>query len=218
MLTINNLFTGYLTDQPILEAVNIALAEGDRLSITGENGAGKTTLVRALAGEKTWVKGSIVFNGNEMAGLDSWKRIRAGMGFYMQGGEVFGRLSGPENLKIALSGLSPKEARQMLDWLHQHIPIISLNTFQGKAGNFSGGERAQLALGMTVASKPTLLVLDEPSAGLSGANLDAAKATIRSYMDEFGKVLILVEQNNTLIRELCNRHMVVRKKRLGDTP
>ncbi|MBS4056648.1 MAG: ATP-binding cassette domain-containing protein [Bacteroidales bacterium] len=214
MLTINALTVGYLKDQPILDGLELVLAEGDRLAVGGENGAGKTTLVRALAGEKVWSSGSVLLKGNELTAMPAWKRQELGLGFYMQGAEVFGRLSCTENLRIAGSSMPQTGYHETWKWLKARLPIFSQGAFANKAGNLSGGERAQLALAMVLISLPKIIVLDEPSAGLSGANAEALRLTIADYMHQFGKGLLLIEQNKSLTEALCNRHARIAGKKL----
>lgn len=214
MLIVEKLTGGYLKGQPVLEGLGFQLKAGDMLLVTGENGAGKSSLVRALAGELPWCDGRIVLGDIVLDPLPTWQRSRAGLGFGMQGGEVFSRLTGEENIRMATHKSGKTVLAEMIPWLAERLPMLSQPLFHGKAGNYSGGERAQLALAITLATKPSLLVLDEPFAGLSGANLLAVAQTIRDYTRDFGKAMILIEQNIPIASGICNRTATLRQKQL----
>ncbi|MBU1008930.1 MAG: ATP-binding cassette domain-containing protein [Bacteroidetes bacterium] len=218
MLTINALTVGYLKDQPILDGLDLVLHEGDYLAVGGENGAGKTTLVRALAGERVWAAGSVQLKGKELTAMPAWKRQELGLGFYMQGAEVFGRLNCVENLRIAGSSVPQPRYHETRKWLKTRLPIFNQGAFANKAGNLSGGERAQLALAMVLIGLPKILILDEPSAGLSSANAEALRMTIADYLHQFGQGLLLIEQNKSLTEALCNRHAWIAGKKLALLP
>jgi ABC-type branched-subunit amino acid transport system ATPase component len=214
MLIVEKLIGGYLKGQPVLEGLSLELKTGERLLITGENGAGKTTFVRALAGELPWLEGDLTLGKTALHAMTTWKRCRAGLGFFMQGAEVFSRLTGEENIRIATDKGGKALLAEMLPWLVGRLPLLSQQAFRGKAGNYSGGERAQLALAITLASRPGLIVLDEPFAGLSGANLQAVAQTISDYNNDFGNAMILIEQNIPIASGICNRKAVLKKKQL----
>lgn len=214
MLKADHITGGYIKGQPVLEDLSFNLEEGDRLLITGENGSGKTSLVRAIAGELPWQTGTLMVGSKAIHTIPDWKRFGTGLGFYMQGAEVFPRLSGEENIRIATDAGGKALQSEMLSWLKKRLPLLSQQTFRGKAGNYSGGERAQLALAITLASKPKIIMLDEPFAGLSGTNLQAVTNTINDYNSEFGEAMILIEQNIPIAMGICNRRAILRQKKL----
>lgn len=205
---------GYIKGQPVIEDLSFNIDEGDKLLITGENGIGKTTLVRAIAGELPWCTGTLIVGSKAIQTIPDWKRLQTGLGFYMQGAEVFSRLTGEENIRIATDTRGKAVLSEMMPWLTDRLPLLRQQTFRGKAGNYSGGERAQLSLAITLASQPKIIVLDEPFAGLSGTNLQAVARTISDYNREYGKVMILIEQNIPIASGICNRKAILRQKKL----
>ncbi len=205
---------GYIKGQPVIDDLSFRLEEGDKLLISGENGSGKTSLVRAIAGELPWCTGILTVGSTALHAIPHWKRQQTSMGIFMQGAEVFPRLTGEENIRIATDSGGKALLSEMLPWLTDRLPLLSQQTFRGKAGNYSGGERAQLALAITLASKPKIIVLDEPFAGLSGTNLQAVARTINDYNNEFGKAMILIEQNIPVASGMCNLKAILRQKKL----
>ncbi len=193
ILTVQDLVAGYQSDAPIVNGVSLAVQPGEILTILGPNGAGKSTLIKAIAGIVPTYEGRLLLQTVEITSMAIHERVRAGLAFVPQTENIFTRLSVHENLVLG-AAILPSQKRQ--ERLAQAYEAFADLYRQRKllAGHLSGGQRQMLAIARALLLSPTLLVLDEPSAGLSPkmvADVFAALAKVR----DSGVALVLVEQN-----------------------
>jgi ABC-type branched-subunit amino acid transport system ATPase component len=179
----------------ILKGVDLAVQEGSILTIIGPNGSGKSTLVKTLAGLLRARQGDIVLRGSSIRELSPPKRVHAGISYVPQEYNVFRNLTVLENLKIAREFMSPGRARGPVvsDELVALFPELPTR-FKAFAGNLSGGQRQMLAFACALTVKPSLLMMDEPSAGLSPKYMSDIFETIRK-VNGTGVSVLMVEQN-----------------------
>jgi ABC-type branched-subunit amino acid transport system ATPase component len=193
-LVVENLVAGY-GGKDILHGVSFTLPEEGGLTVVGPNGSGKSTLLKTVVGLLTPRTGRIVFNGEDVTALRVHERVRRGLGYVPQEANVFRNLSVWENLRIGheFGGADPSafEARlaQVLALFPEIVPRLG-----ALAGHLSGGQRQMVAIATSLMPKPSLLVLDEPSAGLSPRNVDLLFDCIRAVQRQ-GVALLMIEQN-----------------------
>ena len=193
MLTVTDLDVFY-GDAQALDGVSLSIARGEIVAIVGANGAGKTSLIRTIAGMHAPARGRIVFGDSEIAGWPSHKVCNLGIGQVAEGRQVFPTLSVMENL--AMGALLPRaraaKARN-LERVFAMFPRLLERQHQA-AGTLSGGEQQMLAIGRALMSRPRILLLDEPSLGLSPLLISEVFELIKSLSAE-GLTILLVEQN-----------------------
>ena len=193
ILQIENINAGYYERQ-ILHNVEMKMVKNEVVLILGPNGAGKSTLLKVISGILKQWKGSVVFDGKQLDGLSPAKRANLGISYFLQGGETFKNLSIRENLQIAGIGLGRKEFEDRIDTVFELFP--KLKTMETRrAGLLSGGEKHQLALGMIFIREPKLVLLDEPSAGLSPLLVKEVLESIKKMKELLNTSILLVEQN-----------------------
>jgi len=192
-LTLENVHAAYGRKE-ILRGVNLTLRQGEIAALIGPNGSGKSTLLKVVAGVIKSADGAIFLNGGDITGTSPESRVRKGVGYLMQGGEVFHSMSVSENLSLGGCRLSKDERALREQEIFGLFPkLLALRAT--RAGFLSGGERQALALGMVLLNRPKLLLLDEPSAGLSPALVKSTLALVRQINEKYGTTVILVEQN-----------------------
>ena len=194
ILNIKGLRGGYDRDVEILRGVDMSLDEGETVSIIGLNGSGKSTLGRAIMNMIPVRQVEIQFKGADVTDLSTTELVARGMSIMRQGGQVFTNLSVWENLELALHS-GPEGS---FEKLHGIIPMLgeSRRTLQHMmADKLSGGQRHQLALAMALATAPDLVILDEPSAGLSPAAVNGMYDMLSAVREELKTTIILIEQN-----------------------
>jgi len=212
MLILDDIHSGYRSDNMILSGLSLQLKTGESLGITGRNGAGKTTLLNTVTGDIPFRTGTVNFHG---AAIRRHKLREAGIGVFLQGGIIFPHLNIRENIRLATPGR--KNIKAVED-------IAGFELFGNpryaymKAGNLSGGERNLLALLMAVQSKPSLLLLDEPFAGISPSNARLIRDLIIAYRTECNPSIILIEQNPEYLRGICDRVLLLKNGRLHVHP
>ncbi len=162
--------------------------------MVGLNGAGKSTLLQAIAGFLSATEGTIWFDGSDVTSYPSHKRMRAGMGYFIQGGRIFSSLTVEENIEMAAGFLARSERAEVIQTVHNLFPSLTGQS-RVRGGLLSGGERQALALAMILVRKPRLLLLDEPSAGLSPAVAKHLIAKLREISRLWETSILLVEQN-----------------------
>ena len=193
ILELKNIFAGY-HKRLILHDISLNIEKNKISLLIGPNGAGKSTLLKVIAGLiKPW-KGKLIFYGEVLNGISASKRARMGIGYFMQGGEVFTNLTIKENLEIAGMGISKQKIEHNMNIAFTIFPALK-NMENKRAGLLSGGEKQQLALAMVLIREPKLILLDEPSAGLSPI---LVKDTLRKIVDMknlLKTTILLVEQN-----------------------
>lgn len=195
----------------ILHGVSLEVAQGSALTIVGPNGAGKSTLLKTVVGLLRARSGSISLDGQDLTRLDAPARARAGMGYVPQEANVFRNLSVLENLRLGGEFLFDRQAlaawRERVDEVLELFPEIRprLGTL---AGLLSGGQRQMVAMAAALMPRPRLLVLDEPSAGLSPRNADLLFASI-ARIHASGATLLLIEQNVKLGLSVADRVAVL---------
>lgn len=195
ILEIKNLSGGYVPAINILQNVDMTLSYGETVSVIGLNGSGKSTLGKAIMNMLPHRDGDILFEGTSVAGRATHDLARLGLTVMQQGGQVFKNLSVQENLQLAFRRQNDKSYIAMLESI---VPLIgdSGNNLRSKrADKLSGGERQQLALAMALALKPRLLILDEPSAGLSPIAVDEMYSILRCIRNKINISMLLIEQN-----------------------
>jgi len=202
MLEIRNLTGGYTKNHDILQDINLDIAKGDVVGIIGLNGSGKSSLAKALMNILPYRQGTILLNGKDVSKKSTKELSELGISMFMQGGRVFDELSVWENLKIA--------AKNEKEIIEIQKNFASLHVFKNKmdkirADRLSGGERSQLALAMSVLKKPSLLVLDEPSAGLSPLAVDEIYRLLNLLRQKYNMTIILIEQNIRRCLEFCSK-------------
>jgi branched-chain amino acid transport system ATP-binding protein len=187
-----------------VRGASLTVKPGEIVGLIGPNGAGKTSTVQAICGLVPAHAGTITYAGQNLAGLSSAKRVRAGLALVPQGRQVFPNLTVAENLAVGSWIRRPGEQRPKLDDLLAELPALRPKLRQA-AGTLSGGEQQMLALARALASRPTCMLLDEPSMGLSPIMVDRVAQAIRALADQRGIAVLVVDQGLGVVRKITSR-------------
>jgi branched-chain amino acid transport system ATP-binding protein len=190
LLTIKGLAAGY-GKIGILHGVNMVVHAGEIVALLGPNGAGKTTLLKAISGLLPWT-GEIKFDGHSLVGKGPRDAVNAGLVHVVEGHRVFTQLTVEDNVLLAGYGMPATERRRNVEEALDFFPEIKAKR-NDKAVTLSGGQQQMLAVAQGLVRKPTLLMLDEPSAGLSPVLVDRVFATA-AQLRAAGTAVLLVEQ------------------------
>lgn len=206
LIVVEGLRAGYTKEVEILRGINIELDDHELVTIIGPNGAGKSTLIKAIFGLLAPSSGSVLLRGQEVAGKKAHSMVALGVGYVPQVSNVFSTLTVDENLTMG-AYLNAKEASGERDKLFEWFPMLA-DRRTTKAGNLSGGQRQLVAIARALMASPSILLLDEPSAGLSPSNVDEVFQRIREIKDR-GVSILMVEQNARRALALSDRAYVL---------
>jgi branched-chain amino acid transport system ATP-binding protein len=206
VLRADNIVAGYLPGVNILNGCSIEAYPGELIGIIGPNGAGKSTLLKALFGLVKVRDGSVTLKGQDITGFKANKLVQMGIGFVPQNNNVFPSLTIEENLQMGIFQ-QPKLLNERLDKIFEIFPLLADRRGQ-RAGSLSGGERQSVAMARALMMDPSVLLLDEPSAGLSPVRQDETFIRTRR-INKAGVSVIMVEQNARRCLQICDRGYVL---------
>ena len=209
VLEIHNLRGGYIPELDILQGIDLTLSEGDVVGVLGLNGSGKSTLGKAIMNMIPRREGEIRFCGKSITSLTTHELAMQGIAIMQQGGQVFTTMSVWENLQLAFGDVQYKE---YIAQLKEIVPLLARPKKELQhtmADKLSGGQRHQLALAMTLARRPMLAILDEPSAGLSPKAVDEMYAILQQVRERLGVTILLIEQNIAKAIDFCDRSILL---------
>lgn len=193
MLEVKDLEVCYGMIQAI-KGISFEVQQGEVIALIGANGAGKTTTLQTITGMIPSKKGSITFNGVDITKVPGHKIVPMGMAHVPEGRRVFAQLTVLDNLKLgAYTRKDAKEIQETLEMVYKHFPRLEERKNQ-LAGTLSGGEQQMLAMGRALMSKPSIILMDEPSMGLSPIFVSEIFEIIKE-ISESGTTVLLVEQN-----------------------
>jgi branched-chain amino acid transport system ATP-binding protein len=208
LLSVDHVSSGYgLT--PVLRDVSMQVDSGEVVAVVGANGMGKSTLLRTITGLIQPTDGEVTFDGVRITGMPAHGIVGLGIAMVPEGGRLFTFMSVLENLQLgAFSGVSRRDIGQTLDEVMTLFPILRERRDQA-AGSLSGGERQMCAIARALMSRPRMLMLDEPSLGLSPMMLERVFDLIRTVVESRKLTVLLVEQNVGDALEMANRAYVI---------
>ncbi|MDW5593149.1 ATP-binding cassette domain-containing protein [Conexibacter stalactiti] len=212
MLRAANLHAGYRRGVPVLHGIDLDVAAGGALGVIGRNGAGKTCLAQTLTGALPVMDGSVLIGDDDVSGKDSRARVRARLSHVPEGRMIFGDLTVRENLEVAAFGAGVKLTAEQLHDVEERFPILARKAGD-RAGSLSGGEQQWLAIGRALVQQPRVIVLDEPSLGLSPVAIDGVAEALTGIR-ETGVALILMEQNPYLLKAVCDEVLLLDQGRV----
>lgn len=191
LLSGENITCGY-DKVDILNSCSIGVKKGEIVSIVGPNGAGKSTAMKAIFGLLPLRKGRVILDGEDITFLQPQERVLKGMGFVPQNNNIFPSLTVQENLEMG-AFIKKESCNEFVDYIFNIFPILKDKRFQ-QAGELSGGQRQQVAVGRALMIKPKILMLDEPSAGVSPIVMEELFSKIQEIAKQ-GTSVLMVEQN-----------------------
>jgi branched-chain amino acid transport system ATP-binding protein len=213
VLSTTALVAGYEPDLPIVRGVDFAVAAGELVLILGPNGAGKSTLVKAIAGLVPVHSGKAALGDIDITGVPAHEKVRHGLAFVPQTENIFATLSIHDNLLLA-ADILPKEKRgQRIAALYAMFPDLAERPSR-RAGALSGGQRQMLAVARALIVEPRVLILDEPSAGLSPKIVTEVFARLKEINAE-GVTIVLVEQNVKAALAIADRAVILVEGRVA---
>jgi ABC-type branched-subunit amino acid transport system ATPase component len=214
LLVADDLVAGYVPGVNILNGCDLYVQEGELVGIIGPNGAGKSTALKSLFGLVNVRSGTVTLRGENITGLKAHTLVRKGVGFVPQTENVFPSLTIEENLQMGVFQ-APKLFAQRFDFVADLFPALGQRRKQ-RAGSLSGGERQMVAMGRALMMEPSVLLLDEPSAGLSPALQDEVFIRVRQ-INRTGVSVVMVEQNARRCLQICDRGYVLDQGRTAYT-
>jgi branched-chain amino acid transport system ATP-binding protein len=195
---------------PMLRNVSVGVREGEIACLLGPNGAGKTTLIRTILGLVRPVEGSVLFREERIDGLKTNRIVRRGIGVVPEGRRIFPKMTVDENLRMgAYAEWGSRGVAGRLEEIYAQFPRLRERRGQ-IAGTLSGGEQAMLAMGRALMGRPKLLLLDEPSLGLSPLLVEHIFDMIRA-VNQGGTTVFLVEQNARMTLALAHHGYLIQK-------
>lgn len=205
MLDVKDVYSRYGRIE-VLHGVSLNVGSAEIVALIGSNGAGKTTLLRAISGVQPVTKGSILYKGSPLAGMPAYARVKHGIAQVPEGRQIFAPLSVEDNL---LLGAWHRQAatKKLLETAYQAFPVL-YDKRNERAGSLSGGQQQMLAISRALMSEPSLVLLDEPSMGLSPLLVDQVFDAIVSLKAR-GMTVLLVEQNANLALSIADRAYVM---------
>ncbi|HHS9268534.1 TPA: urea ABC transporter ATP-binding subunit UrtE [Enterobacter hormaechei] len=198
----------YYGGSHILRGVSFKAVVGEVTCLLGRNGVGKTTLLRCLMGLIPVKGGEVVWQGKSITLSKPHQRVQSGVAYVPQGREIFPRLTVEENLLMGLSRFSAGNARSVPEEIWQLFPVLKEMKHR-RGGDLSGGQQQQLAIGRALASRPRLLILDEPTEGIQPSVIKEIGQVIRSLANRGDMAILLVEQFYDFAAELADRYLVM---------
>ena len=206
MLSVENVDLKYGAAQ-VLWDVSLTAAAGEVTCIMGRNGVGKTTLLRGIVGHQPIAAGRILWDGKDIAKLAPFERARRGIAYVPQGREIFPLLTVRENLESGYAALAGRK-REIPEDVFELFPVLK-TMLSRRGGDLSGGQQQQLAIGRAMVTKPSLMILDEPTEGIQPSIIKDIGRAIRYLRDKGDMVVLLVEQYFDFARELADRFAVM---------
>lgn len=202
-----NVVAGYLPGMPIVHNVSLTVSAGEIVTVIGPNGAGKSTLLKGIAGLILMPGGTLHCDGHDLTGRPAHELVRHGIGFTPQNANVFTTLTIHENLAVGGHTLNRATLHQRFDAVYARFPLLAERR-QAAAGLLSGGQRQMLAVARALMTGPKLLMLDEPTAGLSPRAVADVFADLRR-LAESGVAVLMVEQNARAALRISDRGYVL---------
>ncbi|GLI28007.1 ABC transporter ATP-binding protein [Agromyces rhizosphaerae] len=206
VVDVRGVTAGYLPGVNILNDCSLQARDGELIGIIGPNGAGKSTLLKSIFGLVKVRDGGIYLRGEEITNLKANKLVAKGVGFVPQTNNVFPTLTIQENLEMGVFQ-RPKDLKHRLEFVVDIFPELGKRLAQ-RAGSLSGGERQMVAMSRALMMGPHVLLLDEPSAGLSPVRQDEAFLRVKE-INRAGVTTIMVEQNARRCLQICDRGYVL---------
>lgn len=215
LLDVREIICGY-ENTIIVDGCNFSVKKGDIACIVGPNGAGKSTAMRAIFGLIPIKSGQVIFNNEDITSLNPQERVMKGMSFVPQNNNIFQEMSVVENLEMG-AFIHQSSMNENLKNVYNLFPILNEKKSQ-IAGELSGGQRQQLAVGRALMTNPVLLMLDEPSAGVSPIVMKDLFTKLKA-ISKMGTSILVVEQNAKQALEISNLGFVLQngKNKYSDT-
>lgn len=208
LLSIENVSASY-SSKPVLQNISMKVDQGEIVLLIGHNGAGKSTLLKVIFGDLHVNTGKIAYLGKEITNLPIYKRREIGMAYLPQSDNIFSDLNVYDNLQVSGNGLNSLELNRRTEETFDIFPVLK-NMHRKRAGLLSGGERQMLAMGMLLLTRPRLLLLDEPSAGLAPGLVKGIMEKIVEINKIFGTAILLVEQKIAEALKIANRCYLIK--------
>jgi len=204
MLAISDLHVAYGQSE-VLHGLNIDVAPAEIVAIMGRNGMGKTTLMKSLMGIVPSKKGSVTMNGTELARLKSYERVAQGLAYVPQGRMIFSTMTVEENIE---TGLVAGGGTKVPGDIYELFPVL-LEMKSRRGGNLSGGQQQQLAIARALATRPKVLLLDEPTEGIQPSIIREMGRTLKRIRDERGLSIVVSEQVLSFALDIADRVLVI---------
>ena len=198
----------YYGGSHILRGLSFDARPGEITCLLGRNGVGKTTLLKCLMGLIPAKSGSIHWQGKPINNSKPHQRVQAGIAYVPQGREIFPRLTVEENLLMGLSRFPGRQAKQVPEDIYELFPVLREMKLR-RGGDLSGGQQQQLAIGRALASRPRLLILDEPTEGIQPSVIKEIGVVIRGLAARGDMAILLVEQFYDFAAELADSYLVM---------
>jgi len=212
LLSVNNIEVVYNDVILVLRGLSLQVPEGEIVALLGANGAGKSTTLKAISGllkteDGAVTRGDISFAGEKINGIDPDKIVRRGIFQVMEGRRIVSDMTCLENLRLGAFTRRDNQVRQDIEMVYDYFPRLKERT--GLAGYLSGGEQQMLAIGRALMARPKLILMDEPSMGLSPLLVKEVFAIIRQINRDLGVTILLVEQNARAALEVADHGYVL---------
>jgi urea transport system ATP-binding protein len=198
----------YYGGSHILRGLSFEAKIGEVTCLLGRNGVGKTTLLKCLMGLIPSRQGVVNWNGKPITSLKTHQRVNAGIAYVPQGREIFPRLTVEENLLMGLSRFPGSQAKSVPPFIYELFPVLQEMKAR-RGGDLSGGQQQQLAIGRALASKPSLLILDEPTEGIQPSVIKEIGVVIGKLAARGDMAILLVEQFYDFAAELADQYLVM---------
>jgi len=207
LLSVNNIEVVYNDVILVLRGLSLEVPEGEIVALLGANGAGKSTTLKAISGllkteDGEVTRGDIVFNGERINGIDPDQIVRRGIFQVMEGRRIIADMTCQENLRLGAFTRRDGGVKDDMDMVYHYFPRLKERT--GLAGYLSGGEQQMLAIGRAMMARPKLILMDEPSMGLSPLMVKEVFSIIQQINKDLGVTILLVEQNARMALQAAN--------------
>lgn len=209
MLNVSNLQVAY-GQSTIINGMNLNIAENEIVAVVGRNGMGKTTLMKSLIGMEKMRGGKAELDGLDLSSLKSFQRVKAGLGFVPQGRMIFPTLTVKENIETGLAAVGEKKVPEDL---YELFPVLK-EMQNRRGGNLSGGQQQQLAIARALATRPKVLLLDEPTEGIQPSIIKDMAKTLKRIRDERGLSIVVSEQVLSFVMDVADRILVIEKGKI----
>lgn len=212
LLEVNNIEVVYSDVILVLRGLSLAVPKGKIVALLGANGAGKSTTLKAISGllkteEGEITRGDVRFAGERLNGIEAHQIVRRGIFQVMEGRRIISDMTCLENLRLGAFTRSDNEVKRDIDMVYGYFPRLKERT--GLAGYLSGGEQQMLAIGRALMARPKLILMDEPSMGLSPLLVKEVFGIIRKLNEELGITILLVEQNARMALSVASHGYVM---------